>query len=200
MVAMTTTATAVRPLPLNTIVKVSGVSFRQDVVRTLVEYDEVRVRHDRDNQYDEHACVVQTLDGRHIGFVPKELAARLAVPNPGGVWRARIEELLRNDTWGVRLRIGPLVSREPSDAGLRPQAAGLRHRGDGVVTADSGAVALAPAEITEPDPEPRVTGRVFAKSGRLLGDLIQVEGKRVHVRTVNGAQATYPATVVQIRR
>ena len=35
------TVAPVRPLPLNTIVKVAGVSFRQEDVRTVVEHDEL---------------------------------------------------------------------------------------------------------------------------------------------------------------
>lgn len=186
----------VRPLPPNAIVKVSGVSFRQDAVKTVVEGDEVRVRHDQENQFDAHACSVITRSGEQLGFVPAELAARLAVPHPGGVWRARVVEVLRNDTWGLRIQIGPLVAAGLRDPGAT--APGLRHRGDGTIEAPNGAVAVA-----EPVDAPAVVAtcarpKVHARSGRLLGELVSRDGGRVHVRTQTGLDATYPAAVVRI--
>lgn len=195
------TSTAVRPLPLNTIVKVSGVSFRQDAVRKVVEYDQVLVHHDRQNPHDANACAVVTLDGEHLGFVPKELTRRLAGVTPGGVWRAQVDEVLRNETWGLRVRIGALVSVGQPDVGA--QAPGLRHRGDGLIEAANGVLAVAPVDspadedaATEPAVELR---NVYAKSGRLLGQYVNVDGSRIHVLTPAGLPATYPAAIVTVR-
>lgn len=195
---MTTTA-PVRPLPLNTIVKVAGVSFRQEAVRQVVELDEVRIRHDQLNEFDANACAVVTLDGVQLGFIPQDLAVRLAVPHPGGVWRAKIEEVLRNETWGLRVKIGPLVTEGRLDAGAR--AGGLRHRGAGTIEAPNGAVAVTPVtEATAAAGERSAPqGQVYAKSGRHLGRLVAAEGAKVVVHTLNGGTATYPAAVVQVR-
>lgn len=193
--SMTTTALAARPLPINSILKVTGVSFRQDAVRKVVELDEVRIVHDQDNQFDAYACEVRTLDGEALGFVPKELAVRLAGPQPGGIWRARIEEVLRNDTWGLRVRVGPLCSVGNPDAGAR--VAGLRHRGDGTVEAPNGTVALASVDVPQAVAAPSAT--VYARSGRLLGTLLNGDADRVHVSTPAGAKATYPRSIVEIR-
>lgn len=190
---MTTTAAPIRPLPLNTIVPLSGVSFRQDAVRGVVEFDEVRIRHDQDNAFDPNACAVTTLDGRDLGFIPKELAPRMSGPHPGGVWRARVEEVLRGDTWGLRVRIGPLLSQGTRDAGVR--SGGLRHRTDGIVAASNGAVAVCETDPQPVEAPPQVPVR--ARSGRLLGMLLSVDGDRVHVLTTGGLRATYPAAVVR---
>lgn len=189
----------VRSLPLNTVMPVSGVSFRQDTVHTVVENDELRIRHDTLNPHDANACAVETLDGAQLGFVPRHLAFRLAVPHPGGLWQARVEEVLRGETWGLRVRLGPLVVD-----GLRPQPGahvpGLRHRGDGVAENDESVVT---AEVTDPRTErdaappqgPRPT--VATRSGRVLGELLEERDGRVIVEGPNGT-ASYPAAVVAI--
>ena len=197
VVHMTSTATAalpVRPLPPNTVVSIAGVSFRQDVVRTVVEHDEVRIRHDHTNEYDPHACAVTTLDGRQLGFIPQALAPRLSLPHPAGVWRARVEEVLRGETWGLRVLVGPLVENVGRDVGLR-------HRGDGLVESPTGEVSLMHPETPEvaADGQCGDPKRVFARSGRLLGSLIAVDGSRVRVHTARGTTATYPLAVVDVR-
>lgn len=189
------TTSELRPLPRNTIVMVAGVSFRQEAVRRVVEYDAVLIRHDQDNQHDANACEVVTVDGQMLGYVPRNLTARLAGVTPGGVWRGQVEEVLRGDTTGLRVRLGDLVTAGLADAGAR--SGGLRHRGDGTVESPDGTVQLAPA--TEPEPAPAPAAHVYAKSGRLLGELLGYEGSRVHVLNAQSVKATYPAAVVVVR-
>lgn len=197
-----TSQTGVRSLPTNSIVKVAGVSFHQDAVRRVVECDEVRIRHDRGNEHDANACAVETLDGSLLGWVERTLAPRLSGPTPGGVWRARVEEVYRNDTWGLRVRVGPLITtRAMPDAGLR--AGGLRHRADGVMESSDGIVMVADVEEpTSPDScvadDMGEAAQVFAKSGRLLGTLQARDVTKVHVVTPQGRVASYPLAVVRI--
>lgn len=183
-----------RPLPRNSIVKVSGVSFRQDAVRTVVEGDELRVRHDLGNQHDPHACRVETMSGQVLGFVPAEQAPRLSHGHPGGVWRAHVVDVLRKETWGLRVRVEDLVREGIGDVGQ--DAPGLRHAGDGTVQTDNGSVAVVDPAPAEPEPEPRP--KVFARSGRLLGELLSRENGRVVVLNRAGLEATYPESVVRI--
>lgn len=195
---MEATQVQVRPLPTHSILKVAGVSYRQDVVRTVVEADRVLIEHDPTNPYDAFACKVLTADGRQLGFIPTNQAHRLAGATPGGVWSGRIENVYRNDTWGLRLSLGELIERRSTDMGQR--IGGLSHRSDGLVMTDEGAVAVLdvsedpaadqPEEDTPPVP-------VYAKSGRALGTLLEVVGSRVRVLTEAGTKALYPAAVVR---
>jgi len=185
----------IRPLPPNSIVMVAGVSFRQEAVRTVVEGDEVRVRHDVTNRHDPNACEVVTLDGAALGFVPRDLAPRLSTNHPGGVWAGRVVEVLRNDTWGLRVQIGRLLEEGLPDVGRT--APGLRHLGPGVVEAPGGALAVAdptPEPVAVPDKRPIVV----ARSGRTLGELLARTGGKVVVRNLAGAEATYPEAIVRI--
>src|SRR5690606_14169063 len=151
-----------------TVIPVSGVSFRQAAVKTVVENDRLWIRHDTLNEHDPYACQVTRLDGTPLGFVPRHLAARLSGPHPGGVWKALVEEVLRGDTWGLRVRVGPLDHiQAPAVPGA--DAPGLRHAGDGVVEDLTAVVAAdVPDPRQQPDaaPEP-VT--VYTKTGRALG-------------------------------
>lgn len=201
------TSTPVRTLPLNTIFPVRGTSHRQDNVHTVVEYDEIRIRHDTINAHDPNACSVETLAGVQLGFVPRELAARLAVPHPGGRWRARVEEVFRKETWGLRVRLGPLIEDGVHErAGEREP--GLRHAGDGVLETEDGAVTPEPVDTVADAEEgaqtpagdaavPAEPVPVFAKTGRRLGDLLELDGTRVIVATAAGRTA-YPAAVVRV--
>lgn len=200
MHGMTKKRLKIRPLPLNTILKVNGVSFHQAAVRTVVEYDEVRITHIRDHPYDPYACAVTTMDGRLLGFIPRDLNARLAVPHPGGVWRGKIETVYRNKTWGLRVRVCELLSQGPQDYGAtRP---GLRHRSDGVIEAEHGVVAVTPVEVDEDsvavEENDEEVVQVVARSGRLLGELLQRDGNTVRVLTEAGRVAHYPLAVVDL--
>ena len=180
-------------------------------MRTTVEGDEVRVRHDTLNPHDPNACVVETLTGEQLGFVPKELALRLALPHPGGRWRARIVEVFRRETWGLRLQLGPLTVegvRERAGA----QEPGFRHRDDGVAEGDGVVVATMPdpasaASALATDGSGAATALaqaaatrtpVYAKSGRQLGLLVERTEKHVTVLTAAGSRTVYPAAVVRV--
>lgn len=183
---MTNDLATVRPLPRNTIIPVAGVSFRQNVVMTLTEGDPVRVEHDTGNEHDSHACAIYTDTGTHIGYVPKSLAYRLSALRPGGTWRGSITEVLRGETWGVRVRLdGTTASTPPA----------LTHRRDDVVEHANGTVALT---VDVEQGGPPACKQVFAKSGRLLGTLDSSRDGRVTVVTSQGRKAVFPEKIVRI--
>ena len=197
----TSAGTRPRPLPLNTILKVNGVSFHQDVVQRVIDDQELRIRHDTVNPQDRNACAVETVDGVLLGHVPRDLAARLALNHPGGLWRARVVEVLRGETTGLRVRLGPLIVD-----GLTERAGqsnpGLRHRGDGLVEIAGAAVVVDEPAVTGPDPvsPSEASADVYAKSGRLLGTLKRSGDGRVLVTSPDGVDRSYPAGVVRIQR
>lgn len=55
-----------------TVFKVSGVSFCKTVVETLQEAQVLTLEKDPDNKYDCNAVKIITLDGKMVGFVPKQ--------------------------------------------------------------------------------------------------------------------------------
>ena len=166
-------------LPLPCVVPVAGVSFRQTSVRVLVEEQALVVRRDEENPHDPNACVVETLGGEQIGFVQRELAKRL-VESRRKSWSARVSEVLRGETWGVRVEI---KDREPSSAGL-PSWESVSERVSGI------------------DDNTEWGGgrkRVRGLSGRDLGVLIKAENGRVLVEK-NGAVVSYPAQIVKVEQ
>jgi hypothetical protein len=175
MVQAMTTTVDLRPLPLNCVLVVAGVSFRQDVVAAVVEEDELRIRHDLENAHDPHACRVETLTGELLGYVPKGLAPRLSGPHPGGLWRAKVAEVLPGpEATGLRVRLGPLVVDGLPPAPGGADAPGLRHHDDGVLDfAQGGVVLTEPGQSTlsgasprsaSADPVTRVVGTSTASS------------------------------------
>lgn len=158
---------------------VAGVSFRQAAVRILVEEQELVVRRDPENPHDPQACVVETLGGESVGFVPRELAKRLT-ESASLRWAARVVEVLRGETWGLRIEI---QNREPESAGL-PEWSCKSERVAGI---DEG------------------TGwgggqkRVRGLSGRDLGVLIKAQDGRVLVEK-NGSVVSYPAQIVTVEQ
>lgn len=195
-----------RPLPTGAIIKVAGVTHRQDVVRTVKVGDPVTIYHDPTNGADENACAITTADGQLLGYVPRAggLAERLAVPAPNGRWSGHIDEVLTGDIWGLRVKLGPFVeTTTPSRAGDRVTG----RRGSGGFADDDG-TPLPDDESPTDEPStdeapagPSTEGPdrlVHARSGRLLGVLIAVEGGKVRVRNAAGVELTYPAAVVRI--
>ena len=60
--------------------KVAGVTFegRQAVVASLQYGEAVVLKREPSNRYDANAIRVERVDGAQIGYLPKELAARIA--------------------------------------------------------------------------------------------------------------------------
>ena len=60
--------------------KVAGVTFegRQAVVASLQYGEAVVLKREPDNRYDANAIRVERQDGAQIGYIPKELAVRIA--------------------------------------------------------------------------------------------------------------------------
>lgn len=89
----------------------------------MVVGQRLRVARDVGNPEDADACRVETLDGVQVGFVPRRLAARLAVslPLPTCV---TVDEVLVNGSVGLRVRVAAAsgVSGEEQGSGRREVA------------------------------------------------------------------------------
>lgn len=208
--ADTTTSSAarppsVRPLRLPFGSAVAGVSFRQAELRDVVEGDHLTVVAAHDNPHDADACEVRTHDGVLLGFIPRALAGRLRASGQGP-WPAVVDEVLRNQTWGLRITVHPTGT--VLEGGRRERAAA---RAGGHDTPGS---AAAPAGRLSGRPMPETvaaagdggqaasvetgSGRtVKAVSGRTLGTLLRVEGSKVFV-DAGGREIGYPASAVII--
>lgn len=207
-----------RPIPVDTVLPVVGVSHRQDGVRHVVEGDRLRLSHERTNTHDPNALAVHHVpSGELLGYLPRDLAARLTRRTPGGVWQGLVVEVFRSETWGLRLRLGPLVSSDPARPDVGAHAPGLRHTDDGVVELDGVVIpagstpsdsAADEDDLEDLDPAPATSEAesegadavvlVFAKSGRPLGEWVGDEDGKVVVRTASGACARYPLAVVRV--
>jgi hypothetical protein len=155
---------------------VAGVSFRPETVAACVEGDQVIVRRDPANPYDNDACAVYHINGGQLGFLPKTLAARITGDGP---WSGSIVAVLHGEqSTGLRIRVeGPV---EPSGAAeVTPHDAGTRP--------------------SRPPLEPPATAAlVQARSGRILGELLHTDGTTVHVKGAGGAAVAYPTHLVKI--
>lgn len=143
------------------IAPVAGVSQYQDAVTRCVEGLRVTVRREPENPYDGNACVVES-DGQVLGYLPKALAARL-VDSTGTAWDAELVEVLRGETWGLRIRV--------------------------VQVAEVADEVVVEEELTEVPAGPEVR----SGSGRVLGTLVRVQGTDVVVLTPSGYETPYPA-------
>ena len=86
-------------------IPVSGVSFRQEVVRRLREGEKVLMVPDPNNEYDSNAIKMVNLAGQMFGFVPKGLTDKLRAHGEGK-WGGIVEAVLSgHDTWGVRVHV-----------------------------------------------------------------------------------------------
>lgn len=187
----------------------------------LVEGQRLEIRHDPDNEYDANACAVHS-DLGMIGHLPAELAARL-VAGGDGPWLGRVEQVLRGETWGVRVEVrGPVAEIQastdsPSSEDTPAQPA---PSGDGPSPADLEAALEADMAAYRADPTSApvdevddvavgdldrtgggvavLTQRVHARSGRCLGTFVRRDDTRVVVRTAAGAEVAYPAAVVRV--
>jgi len=185
-----------RPLPLNTILSVAGISFHQDVAVTLRVGQELVLAHTPENRYDANAVEVRTTDGNLLGHVPAAVAGRLAGALPNGRWRAKVHEVLVGETTGVRLFLGP-----PVGVGTTPGTDGLRHTDDGYTdddaTTGTSEPAAEPAEQTSADAAPVMNA--YTRGGRLLGVVTAVGPTKTTVLTAAGVTAAYPNTLIACR-
>lgn len=96
---------ATEPNVLN--IRVAGVSFdgRQALIARLVTSDPCRIVPEPDNKFDPNALAVHVASGGevlHIGYIPKEFAARIAPLLDGESLMVKIAEL----TGGFELQNG----------------------------------------------------------------------------------------------
>lgn len=179
-------------LPLPVVTAVAGVSFRQAELREVVEGDVLEVVVDDENPHDSNAVAVRTLDGTMLGFIPKALAPRLRATG-GAQWPARIKDVLRGDTWGLRIEILP-VGTEVSSARTRLAAAIERGKSPQRNNAHGETDAVRePQEMVAP-----AQVRVLAPSGRFLGFLLRKENDRV-IAVNEGVEVSFPAGSVTLR-
>lgn len=168
-------------LPYPVVIPVSGVSFRQDVVRSLVDGQKLILQRDRDNEYDRNAIAVFTLDGRQVGFVPAKVIGRFT-DQPYERWGGRVIELLGEETRGVRVRVTHANVEAPGSPPDSP----------------SYTVPQPPNPTEAPGEEPGV----YARSGRYLGQLVEgaPSPKVVMVKTTEGTVRRYPAGLVVVNQ
>lgn len=169
-----------KPLPIPSIVPVAGVSFRQSALRGCVEGDFVTIAAVSDNPHDPQACTVTSSSGELLGFLPKNLAARLRL-REGACWTGVITSVLRGDTWGLRLKI-----TERRDTKLATPLASK----SGVAV--GGGVGRDMKSVWSNGKK-----RVRAISGRDLGVLLSLDTERVTV-DCDGSVMTYPVQIVTI--
>ena len=175
-----------RPLPKGAVIPVSGVSFRQDQVRNVVEGQELELHHDFSNPHDQLAVRVETGEGALLGYVPAKggLAARLSSTHPGGVWSAVVSEVLRGETYGLRIKVGELIRTVDTTVGSNNK--GLRE----VEEVDEAGNEVPLEVVTSP------TGPVHTVTGRYLGELVGADGKVVRVENEGRITAWPVGTVV----
>jgi hypothetical protein len=115
--------------------------------------------------------------GRHVGYLPRALAARL----DGITWSAVVSDVLRGEATGIRLRVtGP---RTDSDADQPTTPPRVPSRSS-----------LAPNRPPDQDI------LVRARSGRVLGMLLSRDDGRVKVLTSDGRTVMYPSDLVETQR
>lgn len=184
--ATTSPAAVVRPLPLPFGSNVAGVSFRQAELRDVVEGDHLQVVAAEDNPHDANACEVRSGDGALLGFIPAALAERLRATG-AGPWPATLDEVLRGETWGLRIKVHPAGTELPGGRKARtPEQSGDTVHG-----------VAGPATQPDGDEDRGTVRTVRASSGRELGQLVRVDGSRVVVNN-GGREIAYPASVVVI--
>jgi hypothetical protein len=171
------TPRAVRPLPLPAVIPVAGVSFRQDVVRSVAPGLPVMVVPDPSNPRDANAHAIVTVDGRLLGYVPQALLPRLLARRAAS-FDGRIDDVLKGETWGLRVEVlaaSDLARRAPTAAISSEPASDEQ----AVAPAASGSVP------------------VRSRSGRTLGTFERREGRMVHVR-VGGSVVPFPSAAVTV--
>jgi hypothetical protein len=178
---------------LPAVVPVSGVSFRQAELRDVIEGDVLDVVAVEDNPHDAAAVEVRTAAGVLVGFVPRALAGRLRASSHGP-WQAKVREVLRGETWGLRIEIHPagvslVAGRDRIASEAAPQP--VKPNAQVVVAEPESPRAEAPDEVVE-------RRHVIAPSGRVLGEYVRTEGTRVIARS-RGGEVSFPAHTVVLR-
>ena len=174
-------------LPVPVTMAVAGVSYRQGIVRGLSENMHVILRRDHDNEFDENAIAFYTLNGDHFGYVPRAITERLRAEDPDCErWGGQIVDVLRGETWGLRMRV---THSNVRDYPAKPK--------------QSSYIQPVPIAIDEQDLPDGADGPiVFAKSGRLVGHAIDYDATAATVRvsTAGGDDLRlYPAAAVTVK-
>lgn len=168
-----------RPLHLPAVLKVSGVSFYQDVVTTLSKGRKLVAVVDDNNPHDANAVAVRTADlGELCGFIPASLASRLRACG-GEAWACEVDEVLRWEITGLRIRALRAIPM--------PEFKGATSR---LPTVETGT-----GEAGLTDIAPGAT--VKALSGRDLGVVVEVSGSSVVVESSTG-RTRIPASIVRV--
>lgn len=171
-------------LPSPVVIPVTGVSYRQGVVRSLSEGTRVILKRDRDNEFDENAIALYTLAGDHFGYVARAVAERLAADECER-WGGEVSELYRGETWGVRVRV--------THSNVRDYPTKPKH---------TSFIPPMPAELGDSEaPDGADVPIVFSKSGRQLGTAVDydAEAKTVKVTAGDGSHRLFPATSVTVK-
>lgn len=157
-------------------VPVVGTSFRQADARTVEAGESALLRREPDNEHDPNAIAVM-VGGRHVGYLPRALAARL----DGITWSAVVSDVLRGEATGIRLRVTGPRAESDVDQPIIPQR---------VSSPSSPTLNRPPAQDI----------LVRARSGRVLGMLLSRDDGRVKVLTSDGRTVMYPADLVETQR
>jgi hypothetical protein len=189
-----------RPCPLPFVSAVAGVSFRQEIVFACNAGDLLSVAAVDDNPHDANAVEVRTRHGELVGFIPSALAPRLRCSGQRR-WDAEIVEVLPGETWGLRIKVTHAADDRgdtEGSGGGHLAVAGGTHTGGEAGNLDD--VAHADGES---DGSAGSAGGVrvvaVARSGRVLGELVERDGTAVIVRDVSGRTCRYPAAAVELR-
>lgn len=169
-----------RKMPFPFVAPVRGVSFHQDVVRSVDVGVPLEVVAEPENEFDANACAVRS-GGETLGHLPREIAARLRAD--GGVcWSAEVVEVLRGSkATGLRIRLlapkdGPATRERTPDA--------------------------APSDddrVQAPEKACAELGAVFARSGRRLGRFVDRADGLVRVQTDDDRLVAYPEGLVLLK-
>ncbi len=156
---------------------------------------------DDDNAHDAQAVTVRTMDGVLLGFVPKQLAPRLRATG-ATTWPARVKELLRHDTWGIRIEVHPstveLVSPRDRIAAALERGSKASSPSDAASDAASNTANTVQPQQPGPTTQRRARSLVVAPSGRVLGVLVREEGDRI-IAVRDGVEVSFPARSVTLR-
>jgi hypothetical protein len=173
---------------------VVGTSFRIEAARAVRPGADVVLRREPTNPHDPAAVAVD-VDGVHIGYLPRPLAARL----DGAAWSAVVTEVRHGDGVGVQVRVTgscaepkPPAASNPNPQNLNPQIPTTRN------LRPQAPRPQAPHDEVAPIAQSDVLVR--ARSGRQLGTLVSMLDGVVRVRTDDGRIVSYPADLVETQQ
>jgi hypothetical protein len=156
--------------PFPAICPVAGVSFKQIEVGNVRLKDKVQIVRDETNTFDTFACKV-SVEGILVGYLPRNIAKKLCNGSEAFTsWPGEVIEIL------VGVNFTGLRIKISSPAGDTP------------------------AHQPNPDAPAEPSLRVFARSGRLLGNFISEQATTVLVQTKTGSEVSYPKQLVKIDR